>query len=77
MFVTELGIVIDVNAEHPWNAEEPILVTELGIVTDVNAVHPWNAEEPILVTELGIITCTKLVEYGTVVEGIEVVVSAE
>ena len=50
-----MGIIIDVNAEHPWNELALILVTELPIVTDINELHPPNAFEPILVTELGII----------------------
>ena len=49
-----MGIVTDVNAEHPKNASLPIFITELGIVIDVNA-HPWNALPPILVTvEVGV-----------------------
>jgi hypothetical protein len=35
IYVTEFGIVIDVNPEHDWNDSNPIFVTELGIVTDV------------------------------------------
>jgi hypothetical protein len=40
--VTELGIVIDRNAVHPWNALVPIVVNDafVGSVTDVNEVHP-------------------------------------
>jgi hypothetical protein len=41
ILVTELGIIIDVNALHPLNALPLILVTvEVGVnVTDVNAEH--------------------------------------
>ena len=36
MFVTEFGIVTDVNEVHPIKAYSPMLVTEFGIVTDAN-----------------------------------------
>ena len=35
MLVTPLGMVTDVNEEHPPNAPLPILVTLLGMVTEV------------------------------------------
>ena len=62
IIVTELGIVIDVNMEQSWNAEEPILVTcEVGVnVTDVKPVHHWNVVEPRLVTKVGIVIDVKL-----------------
>ncbi len=40
MFVTPLGIVIDVREEHPENAKSKMFVTESGIVIDVREEHP-------------------------------------
>jgi hypothetical protein len=38
--VTEFGIIIDVNDEHPSKQLSPIEVTEFGIIIDVNDEHP-------------------------------------
>ena len=56
MFVTLVGIVIDVNPEQPENAEPPMLVTLSGIVTDVSPEQSSNAQSPMLVTLSGIVT---------------------
>ena len=39
MEVTELGIEIEVNAEHEEKAESPMDVTEFGIVTEVSELQ--------------------------------------
>ena len=42
MEVTEEGIVISLNDEHPLNANYPIEVTEEGIVISLNDEHLLN-----------------------------------
>ena len=59
MFVTELGIVIDVKPLQLLKAPYPILVTEFGIVIDVNLLQFVKAQSPILVTEFGMVTDVK------------------
>ena len=39
MFVTELGMVMEVREEQPLNALPPMLVTELGRVTSPGAAE--------------------------------------
>ena len=55
MFVTESGMVIDVNPLQPLKANLPIVITELGIVTEVIKLQKENAQSPIVVTEFGMI----------------------
>ena len=50
MFVTELGIVIDVKRLQPAKVLYSILVTELGIVTDVNPLQSEKADSSISLT---------------------------
>ena len=40
IFVTELGMIIDVSEVAPEKALAPILVTEFGIFIDVSEVAP-------------------------------------
>ena len=62
MFVTELGIVIEVKL-HLLNALLPIIVTELGMVTDVKLVQDSKVLLLILVIELGIVISFKPLQY--------------
>ena len=55
--ITEEGIVICVNDEHPLKALFPIEVTEEGIVICVNAEHPLKAKSPNSVIKEGIDIC--------------------
>ena len=55
MLVTELGMVMEVREEQPWNAPPPMLVTELGMVMEVREEQSENASDPMLVTELGMV----------------------
>ena len=52
--VTLFGIVMEVRAEQPENALDPMLVTLFGIVMEVRAEQPENAPSPMLATLLGI-----------------------
>ena len=65
--VTELGIVIDVNADVFWNDWKPILVTEFGIKTEFKFVADLNALSPILVTSVPI--STALISVATHPDG--------
>ena len=53
IFVTLLGIVIDVKPVQPKKAPSPIVVMLLGIVIDVKPEQPQNAPSPIAVTLTG------------------------
>ena len=50
MVATELGIVIVVNREHPWNEFAPMLATEFPNVAAVKLVGLGTCTEGILVT---------------------------
>jgi hypothetical protein len=52
MLVTLAGILIEVRAKQPENANIPILVTLPGIEMEARARQPSNALSPIAVTEL-------------------------
>ena len=49
MLVTPDGIIIEVKADAPMNALDPMMVTLDGIVIDVNFDAYMNALEPMLV----------------------------
>jgi hypothetical protein len=60
-FVTVAGITSSVNAEHPLNAEFPIVVTVEGISMFCNLTHPLNNESGIRVKVAGKVTDTRFV----------------
>ena len=67
IFVTESGIVIDVNTVHPVNALLPIVASVEGsvIVTVANAEQPSNAKLAIIVTILPIVSDISWLGLGT------------
>ena len=59
IWVTLLGIVIEVNELHPWNAEYPISVIEFGRLIVFKDEQFLNVYGSILVIELGIFILVK------------------
>ena len=56
IFVTELGIVMEISFEQLWNACIPILMSPLvGNITEVRPEQPLNTPWLIVVNELGIV----------------------
>ena len=53
MFITELGMVMEVREEQFSNALYSILITEFGMVMEVREEQFPNAPYEMLVTELG------------------------
>jgi hypothetical protein len=74
ILVTENGMVMDVNEEHPLNADEPIVLID-GIVIDVKEEHPLKAESPILIMIFPMITLVNPVRRVEGIVGIEVILA--
>ena len=55
IYVTLLGILIDVSPLHPEKVLPSIFVTLFGILIEVSPLQPEKAPRPILVTLLGIL----------------------
>jgi hypothetical protein len=55
MVMTDFGMVILVNEEHPWKAFFPMLVTEAGMTMLCKLMNPLKALSPMVVTVSGIL----------------------